>query len=154
MNNENIINRILDVISVSTGNNKQKFADMIGINKTTVFRWLRGEGQPDIVSIIKRFPNINPVWLIHGIGVMRIKDELELFQWPYDEVSEWYTTTVPVSNGDEDLSCAPEHDIYNDEESRCEDELIDTLKQQVKEKDRQIAMLQKNITDLISNISK
>lgn len=65
------MNRRLQYLLELEGLNQAQFADMIGVGRASISHILNGRNNPgyDIIqSILKKFPDINPDWLILGKG--------------------------------------------------------------------------------------
>jgi transcriptional regulator with XRE-family HTH domain len=57
----------------------EDFSKAIGVGKSTVYKWKRGETSPDfgaIVSIVTQFPEISLNWLLLGEGPMYRSDSM------------------------------------------------------------------------------
>ena len=67
-----MIDRIKELI-LSEGLTPASFADAIGIQRSSISHILNGRNNPSLDFILKtlqRFPNLNPDWLLSGIGEM------------------------------------------------------------------------------------
>lgn len=64
---------IIEKIVSEKGLKYEDFANKIGVGKSSVYKWKRGESNPDfsaLVSIIRNFPDIDTYWLLTGKGSM------------------------------------------------------------------------------------
>ena len=68
-----------------------KFADTIGVQRSSVSHILSGRNKPSldfITKILETFTSINPDWLIMGKGKMYKKEENNLFEQPVSKKPE------------------------------------------------------------------
>lgn len=76
-------NRIVQLIN-SEGLTSSKFADTIGVQRSSISHILSGRNNPSldfVQKILNSFSNIDPNWLISGTGSMYKSDEVpSLFQ--------------------------------------------------------------------------
>ncbi|MDM8158749.1 helix-turn-helix transcriptional regulator [Labilibaculum sp. K2S] len=78
-------NRIVQLIN-SEGLTSSKFADTIGVQRSSISHILSGRNNPSldfVQKILMSFPSIDPNWLISGMGNMyKSQDSPSLFQEP------------------------------------------------------------------------
>ena len=72
--------RTLRIISIMNDENMNatQFAEAIGIQRAAMSHITGGRNNPSadvIARIIERFPNVNPSWLLSGIGSMKISPD-------------------------------------------------------------------------------
>ncbi|WP_321316351.1 helix-turn-helix transcriptional regulator [Labilibaculum sp.] len=76
-------NRIVQLIN-SEGLTSSKFADTIGVQRSSISHILSGRNNPSldfVQKILTSFPSIDPNWLISGMGNMyKSQDSPSLFQ--------------------------------------------------------------------------
>jgi|WetSurMetagenome_2_1015567.scaffolds.fasta_scaffold270520_1 transcriptional regulator with XRE-family HTH domain len=68
-----------------------RFADEIGVQRSSISHILSGRNQPSldlIQKILKRFPDINSEWLLNGIGTMIKNSQPDLFNSEENAVEE------------------------------------------------------------------
>ncbi|PKQ67015.1 helix-turn-helix transcriptional regulator [Labilibaculum manganireducens] len=89
-------NRIVQLIN-SEGLTSSKFADTIGVQRSSISHILSGRNNPSldfVQKILTSFPSIDPNWLISGMGNMyKSQDSPSLFQEP--EISRAPLETLP-----------------------------------------------------------
>ena len=76
-----MVERILLVLKVKNLS-PSKFADEIGIQRSSMSHIMSGRNLPSldlIMKIMNKFPDINPEWLMMGIGQMMKSTQIELF---------------------------------------------------------------------------
>lgn len=87
-------NRIVQLIN-SEGLTSSKFADTIGVQRSSISHILSGRNNPSldfVQKILVSFPSIDPNWLVSGSGNMyKSQDPLSLFQEPE-------TDQFPIAN--------------------------------------------------------
>lgn len=87
-------NRIVQLIN-SEGLTSSKFADTIGVQRSSISHILSGRNNPSldfVQKILTSFPKIDPNWLISGSGNMyKSQDSPSLFQEPE-------TNQFPIGN--------------------------------------------------------
>ncbi|PKQ60587.1 hypothetical protein BZG02_18525 [Labilibaculum filiforme] len=78
-------NRIVQLIN-SEGLTSSKFADTIGVQRSSISHILSGRNNPSldfVQKILSSFPSISPNWLISGTGEMYVtQNSPSLFQEP------------------------------------------------------------------------
>lgn len=64
--------RLSQFIEYKTGGNHKEFADMMGWSPQYLHKMLKGDsmGIQPVVSLLRKFPELNARWLILGDGVM------------------------------------------------------------------------------------
>ena len=78
--------RLAQFIDYKTGGNQKEFADLMGWSPQYLYKMLKGDsmGIQPVVSLLRKFPELDARWLILGEGVMleplrrRILDMLSL----------------------------------------------------------------------------
>jgi len=82
------------------GISSSKFADELGIQRSSISHILSGRNKPSLdvfQRILRKYPNINSDWLILGIGNM-YKDTKTIEQKDiYSEIHEEKKRAIPVS---------------------------------------------------------
>ena len=87
------IKQYLDHQSVTT----EKFSIEVGFHKTTLGKAIKKGGamRTDIVEkFLRRFPEVNPYWLLLGEGDMVINKKLMTFQEKYLGLEDAYLSTL------------------------------------------------------------
>ena len=76
-----MVERILLVLKVKNLS-PSKFADEIGVQRSSMSHIMSGRNLPSldlVTKIMNRFPDINPEWLLMGIGQMIKTTQIDLF---------------------------------------------------------------------------
>lgn len=71
-----MVERIKEII-LKEGLTSGSFADLIGVQRSSMSHIINGRNNPSldfIVKTIQRFPKLNPEWLLSGIGAMYRSD--------------------------------------------------------------------------------
>jgi transcriptional regulator with XRE-family HTH domain len=77
-----MVERILLVLKVKNLS-PSKFADEIGIQRSSMSHIMSGRNLPSldlVMKIMNKFPDINPEWLVMGIGQMMKSTQIDLFE--------------------------------------------------------------------------
>lgn len=77
-----MVERILLVLKVKNLS-PSKFADEIGIQRSSMSHIMSGRNLPSldlVMKIMNKFPDINPEWLMMGIGQMMKSTQIDLFE--------------------------------------------------------------------------
>jgi transcriptional regulator with XRE-family HTH domain len=94
-----MIERVLEVLKVKNLSPSQ-FADEIGVQRSSISHLVSGRNKPSlefIQKIIKRFPDINPEYILSGVGnIFRLGSQTEL-----DFFNEIVLPAVALSNDSE-----------------------------------------------------
>ncbi|MDR1675885.1 MAG: helix-turn-helix domain-containing protein [Tannerella sp.] len=86
--------RIIQVMNAK-GLSSSKFAEEIGIQRAAMSHILNERNKPSLdvlTKIIRRFPEINPEWLLLGNGQMK----RNMYGHPQMQQSELFTNVTPV----------------------------------------------------------
>jgi transcriptional regulator with XRE-family HTH domain len=81
--------RLLQLLQ-SEGINPTKFAERIGVQRSSISHILSGRNKPSydfIVKILEKFPNLNPDWLLRGKGLM-YKNDVPIQPSLFDSISK------------------------------------------------------------------
>lgn len=73
----------LEMLMKSEGLNAVRLAEIIGVQRSGISHILSGRNKPGfdfLVSMLQRFPNVNPDWLLLGKGTMYKSDLSEVSQ--------------------------------------------------------------------------
>jgi transcriptional regulator with XRE-family HTH domain len=92
--------RLLQLLK-SEGINPTKFAERIGVQRSSISHILSGRNKPSydfIVKILEKFPNLNPDWLLRGKGLM-YKNDIPLQPSLFDSVSKTDKGVIPELPG-------------------------------------------------------
>jgi transcriptional regulator with XRE-family HTH domain len=77
-----MVERILLVLKVKNLS-PSKFADEIGIQRSSMSHIMSGRNLPSLdltVKVMNKFPDINPEWLLLGVGQMIKTKQIDLFE--------------------------------------------------------------------------
>ncbi len=69
-----MVDRILALINAK-GLNPSQFADEIGVQRSAISHLISGRNNPSldfVMKILKRYPDIDPGWLLNGAGEMAL----------------------------------------------------------------------------------
>ena len=97
-----MVDRIKEII-LQEGLTSGSFADMIGVQRSSMSHIINGRNNPSldfIVKTIERFPKINPEWLLNGTGSMYRSEGAEMVEKPVPPVRElsiFDSTPQPVA---------------------------------------------------------
>ncbi len=75
---ENTVGLRIETVRKYTGLNTSEFAEKIGVIRTQLYRYKKGEQSPsyDLINkILTLFPDISPQWLMLGQGEMLISQK-------------------------------------------------------------------------------
>jgi transcriptional regulator with XRE-family HTH domain len=70
--------RLLELLRLE-GLNSTRFAEKIGVQRSSISHILSGRNKPSydfIIKILESFPMLNPDWLLRGKGLMYLQDRL------------------------------------------------------------------------------
>ncbi len=85
-----MVDRIKEII-LQEGLTSGSFADMIGVQRSSMSHIINGRNNPSldfIVKTIEHFPKINPEWLLNGTGPMYRSEGPETVEKPLTPVKE------------------------------------------------------------------
>lgn len=126
---ENTINQRIDALIKQMRTNPKVFAESIGKTSTTIYTVINGRNKPgyDVLEgILKKYPEVNPDWLLTGDGGM-------------------YRTDKPASKTNHDV----QPDNYLHDHLKHLEESFTRLSHQLEKKDEQIAGLQRTVDVLL-----
>jgi transcriptional regulator with XRE-family HTH domain len=124
-----MIDRILALLKTK-GLSPSQFADAIGVQRSAISHLISGRNNPSldfVLKILKRYPDVNPAWLLNGSGEMELvpanpsgtQDEgtlQEEIALPYEipEIPETPKPRRPRQNGSREKRVEKIILIYND----------------------------------------
>jgi transcriptional regulator with XRE-family HTH domain len=97
-----MVERILLVLKVKNLS-PSKFADEIGIQRSSMSHIMSGRNMPSldlVMKIMNKYPDINPEWLVMGVGQMMKSNQIDLFE---EESSIEQKKTEPILKALENL---------------------------------------------------
>jgi transcriptional regulator with XRE-family HTH domain len=105
-----MVERILLVLKVKNLS-PSKFADEIGIQRSSMSHIMSGRNLPSldlVTKVMNKFPDINPEWLLMGIGQMIKSKQIDLFEVVHE------TGEMKTENINEELEKLPIEDKVNE----------------------------------------
>ncbi len=90
MKKSTIKERILQILK-SEDMNYSKFALKLGVQPSSISHIVSGRNKPSLEflqKVLRKFPNINPLWLIIGDGEMFVKKEQVQTKIDFDKLNE------------------------------------------------------------------
>ena len=103
------MNERIQLILKTKNISASKFADEIGVQRSSISHIISGRNNPSldfIQKILKRFPDINSTWILTGKGSMYLEPDL------FSDVDEHKNENIQINN---DIIDSPE-DIINEDE--------------------------------------
>ena len=114
------MNERIQLILKTKNISASKFADEIGVQRSSISHIISGRNNPSldfIQKILKRFPDINSTWILTGKGSMYLEPDL------FSDVDEHKNENIQINN---DIIDSPEDIINEDEDLNDEFQDVNT----------------------------
>lgn len=122
-----MVNRIQKIID-SYNLNSSQFAEIVGVQRSSISHILSGRNKPSldfIMKILSKYPDIDPNWLIFGKGDMYIQEDLPQFVDEIKDIKERNVVEEKHTLDNENLK--PNNIIHKGEKTEPEKDFIDII---------------------------
>jgi transcriptional regulator with XRE-family HTH domain len=120
-----MVERILLVLKVKNLS-PSKFADEIGIQRSSMSHIMSGRNLPSldlVMKIMSKFPDLNPEWLVMGIGQMMKSTQIDLFEQNSESEEKKIETLLKESEKVPEINTINEEKIISEAEKAAEKDL-------------------------------
>jgi transcriptional regulator with XRE-family HTH domain len=120
-----MVERILLVLKVKNLS-PSKFADEIGIQRSSMSHIMSGRNLPSldlVMKIMSKFPDLNPEWLVMGIGQMMKSTQIDLFEQNSESEEKKIETLLKESEKLPEINTINEEKTISEAEKAAEKDL-------------------------------